>query len=206
MLTNICAKFPSYSDLSSFHIGNTCVRQGAGLRQLKGVRFAGSQQQCPPSERAMNFTNHRYFWLAALIAATVVAGCTRDPNVLKQKHFAKGESYFQRGQYREAAIEFQNAIQIDSKYAEAHYELAQTYLKEADWLHAYQELMKTVEINPNSLKAQLDLADLSLAAGKIPDARSHAEIALQSEPQNAQAQTIISRADAAQGGSREGRH
>ena len=77
----------------------------------------------------MNLTRHRSIWLAALIAVAIVAGCTRDPNVLKQKHFAKGESYFQRGQYREAAIEFQNAIQIDPKYADAHYELAQTYLK-----------------------------------------------------------------------------
>ncbi len=83
--------------------------------------------------------------------------------------------------------------------SEAHYELAQTYLKQADWLHAYQELAKTVEISPNNLKAQLDLADLLLAAGKIPEARNHAEIVLQSEPQNAQAQTIVSRADAAQG-------
>jgi len=40
---------------------------------------------------------------------------------------------------------------------------------------------------------------LLLAAGKIPEARNHAEIVLQSEPQNAQAQTIISRADATQG-------
>ena len=119
----------------------------------------------------MNLTKNRSIWLAALVAATILVGCTRDPNVLKQKHFARGESYFQHAQYREAAIEFQNAIQIDPKYAEAHYELAQTYLKEADWLHAYQELMKTVEINPNNLKAQLDLADLLLAAGKIPDAR-----------------------------------
>ncbi len=119
----------------------------------------------------MNLTKNRSIWFAALIAATILAGCTRDPNVLKQKHFARGESYFQRAQYREAAIEFQNAIQIDPKYAEAHYELAQTYLKQADWLHAYQELVKTVEINPNNLKAQLDLADLLLAAGKIPDAR-----------------------------------
>ncbi len=147
----------------------------------------------------MNLTKNRSILFTALVAAAILVGCTRDPNVLKQKHFARGESYFQHARYREAAIEFQNAIQIDPKYAEAHYELAQTYLKEADWLHAYQELMKTVEINPNNLKAQLDLADLLLAAGKIPDARNHAEIVLQSEPQNAQAQTIISRADAAQG-------
>src|SRR5271155_2099267 len=134
----------------------------------------------------MNFTKHRSIWLAELIAATILAGCTRDPNVLKQKHFAKGESYYQRGQYREAAIEFQNAIQIDSKYAEAHYELAQTYRKEADWLHAYQELMKTVEIDPKNFKPNSDLPDWLLAPGRFPGARTHAEIVLRSEPQNAQ--------------------
>src|SRR5271170_1284037 len=104
--------------------------------------------------------------ILALVAA-VLASCTRDPQILKKKHFDKGQAYFQQAKYAEAAIEFQNAIQFDSKYSEAHYQLAQTYLKEADWARAYQELITTVRLDPENLKAQLDLANLFLAAGKV---------------------------------------
>ena len=36
---------------------------------------------------------------------------------------------FEQGKYREAAIQFQNAIQVDDRYADAHYQLYQTYVK-----------------------------------------------------------------------------
>jgi Tfp pilus assembly protein PilF len=55
----------------------------------------------------------------ALFAA--FAGCSRDPNVRKQKFFASGQSYFAQGKYPEAAIQFSNAIDIDPRFAEAHY-------------------------------------------------------------------------------------
>ena len=127
----------------------------------------------------MKVNKRSYIWPVLIAAGMILSACSRDPNVLKQRHFAKGEAYFQRGEYPEAAIEFQNAIQIDSFYSQAHYELAQVYLKQGDWRRGYQELMTTVEISPDDLKAQLALADLLLTAGKIPDARTHAEIVLQ---------------------------
>jgi len=61
------------------------------------------------------------------------SSCSRDPNVRKLKYFESGQHYFQQGKYREAAIEFFNAIQIDQGFGEAHYGLAQTYLKVQQW-------------------------------------------------------------------------
>ena len=75
--------------------------------------------------------------IAVILVAGLFAGCSRDPQVLKKKHFDRGQAYFQQGKFPEAALEFQNAIQLDSKYTEAHYQLAQTYLKEADWVRAW---------------------------------------------------------------------
>jgi tetratricopeptide (TPR) repeat protein len=128
-----------------------------------------------------------------------LGGCSRDPQVLKQKHLEKGKSYAEKGKYLEAAIEFQNAIQIDSKFEPAHYELALCYLKRGAFQQAYMELARAVEIAPDDLKAQLELAKLLLAGRKPADARTHAEIALQGDPNNAEAQIVISQADAAQG-------
>ena len=93
------------------------------------------------------------------LACALLFGCTRDPQVLKKNHFEKGDAYFQQAKYREASIEYQNALQIDSKYADAHYGLAKTYTKQGDWARAYQELQATTTLDPSNLQAQVDLGN-----------------------------------------------
>ena len=65
-----------------------------------------------------------------IVACSLLAflvGCSRDPNVRKQKYFESGERYFAEGKYREAVIQYSNAIQIDTRFAQAHYQLSQTF-------------------------------------------------------------------------------
>ena len=91
-------------------------------------------------------------------------GCTRDPNVRKQKYFESGQKYFSEAKYREAAIQFSNAVQIDPRFAEAHYQLSQAYLRLGDTSRAYQELGRTLELTPDNYPAQTDYANLLVAA------------------------------------------
>src|SRR5271167_4805289 len=131
------------------------------------------------------------FWsYVVLVAAScgIIAGCKVDPEKAKNRYLAKGNEYFEQGQYPQAVIEFENAVQVDPKFAEAHYRLAQSFLKETDWSHGYQELSKTIELQPTNWQAQLDIADLYLASGKFADARDRATAVLKSDPGNAQAQ------------------
>ena len=95
--------------------------------------------------------------------AILVTGCSRDPNVRKQKYFESGQRYFEQGKYREAAIQFQNAIQVDDRYAEAHYQLYQTYVKLQD-RQAFKELSRTLEVQPDNYPARLDMANGLIAA------------------------------------------
>ncbi|MGH9469630.1 MAG: tetratricopeptide repeat protein, partial [Terriglobia bacterium] len=62
-------------------------------------------------------------WVFIVALAGCLAACTRDPNVRKHKFFESGARYFAKGEYRDAAIQFSNAIRIDPKYEEAHYQL-----------------------------------------------------------------------------------
>ena len=102
--------------------------------------------------------------LACSFAATLFTGCSRDPNVRKQKYFESGERYFARSKYREAAIQFSNAVQVDPRFAQAHYQLAETYLKLRDFNRAYQELSRAVELAPDNYPAHVDLANLLISA------------------------------------------
>lgn len=99
---------------------------------------------------------------------TAFTGCSRDPNVRKQKYFDSGEKYFAEGKYREAAIQYANAIQIDTRFAQAHFQLGQAYLKLGDTQRAFSELSRTVELAPDNYKAHTDLANL-LDAVRNPD-------------------------------------
>src|SRR5215467_4885281 len=112
--------------------------------------------------------------LACLLFCAVLTGCTRDPNLRKQKYFESGEKYFAEGKYREAAIQYSNATQIDSRFAQAHYKLSQTYLKLGDMQRAFQELNRTVELNPDNYPAHINLANL-LVTVRNPDGSASAE-------------------------------
>src|SRR5580704_16516539 len=119
-----------------------------------------------------HFSKLRLVLILALVT-TFFAGCNRDPNVRKQKYFESGQRYFAEGKYKEAAIQFGNAVQVDSRYAEGHYQLAQTYLKLQDWLHAYQELSRTLELQPDNYQAHIDVANLLIADREPKKAQEH---------------------------------
>ena len=127
------------------------------------------------------FSVLRLVLLVGMIAF-LFSACHRDPNVRKQKFFKSGQDYFDQGKYREAAIQFQNAAQIDPHFAEAHYSLAQSYLKLQQWPAAYQELARTLDIQPNNFPARLELANLLIAANQLKQAHEHVDLLLQQQP------------------------
>ena len=132
----------------------------------------------------------RLLLICSLLAA-VFTGCSRDPNVRKQKYFDSGEKYFAEGKYREAAIQYTNAIQIDSRYAQAHYQLGQTYLKMGDGQRAGQELARTIELAPDNYLAHFYLAELLINGARQPgspasqymnEAKTHLDILRNGRP------------------------
>lgn len=141
-----------------------------------------------------------------IVCLTLLAGfllcfsnCSRDPNVRKQKYFESGQQYFQQGKYREAALEFFNAVQIDRGFAEAHYRLAQSYLKLKQWSPAYWELSRTVELQPENYQARDDLARLLIAARNFEAAHEQTKWLLQKRPNDPQTHVAVSSLLAAQG-------
>jgi len=123
-------------------------------------------------------------------------GCSRDPNVRKQKYLESGQRYFDKGRYREAAIQFENAIQVDPRFAEAHYRLALTEMKFQQWNPAFQELTTTLEIQPDNYKARLEIANLLVANRQLKDAKDHLDLLAQKQPNNPEVLAAIANYDA----------
>ena len=143
------------------------------------------------------------FLLTALIflelITAILLGCSRDPNVRKHKYLESGERYLQKGQYREAAIQFSNALQVDPGYGEAYYQRAIVHLRSQQWALAYQDLSRVLELQPANYAAHLEMADLLIAGHDLKQAQEQTNLLLREQPANPQVHLAVASLLAAQG-------
>ena len=136
--------------------------------------------------------------LTLALIAVVFTGCSRDPNVRKQKFLASGQRYFAEGKYPEAAIQFSNAIDLDPGFAEAHYQLAQTELKLRAWNLALQELNRTIELQPQNYAAHIGLAKMLISGREFKLAQEQVDLLLAKQPDDPQVHLVAADLLAAQ--------
>src|SRR5207253_4681439 len=134
-------------------------------------------------------------------------GCSQSPEAKKAKHRERAITYFDKGQYQEAVIEFKNVVQIEPKDADAHYRLALTYLRIGGLPYlqaAFGELTKTVELDASNRDAQFKLGEMYLLSNEPAKARERADVILASAPKDAdglilRGQSLISEKEFEQG-------
>ena len=138
---------------------------------------------CPTSAKIVTETAKSASKLAFAVAAFSVgallfSGCSTDPNRQKLKYLQGGEKYFKAGRYQEAIIEFRRSVQIDSKFAEAHYQLGRAYLAVRNLELAYRETASAVALDPGNSDVQLQLATLLIAFRQYGQAEAAAKTVL----------------------------
>jgi tetratricopeptide (TPR) repeat protein len=106
------------------------------------------------------------------VVMTILLGltsCSRDPNVVKKRYLESGNKYFENGRYKEASIQYRNALKRDPKYGPAHYKLALVALQTKDISGAANSLIRAIELvppdQPDHWDAVVRLADLYMAGG-----------------------------------------
>jgi cellulose synthase operon protein C len=145
--------------------------------------------------RALAF---RLFFILTLLAS-FLTGCSRDPNVRKQKYFESGQRFFEKSKFREAAIQYSNAIQVDPRFADAHYRLALTYLRLGEVNRGFQELQRTVELQPDNYAARVDIANMLIAAKFFKEAQEQLDILTAKQPSSADVHMALANFKARQG-------
>ncbi|MGB9491543.1 MAG: tetratricopeptide repeat protein, partial [Terriglobales bacterium] len=128
-------------------------------------------------------TSHFRYVAAAICLLGVLTACS-NPQKAKLKYLESGQRYFEKGQYREAGIQFQNALHLDSHLATAHYRMALVDLKLGQWPDAYQELSTTIQNEPHNYAARLEMAKLMIFGHQYPDAKEQLDLLVQKEPNN----------------------
>ena len=128
---------------------------------------------------------------AILVVILSAAACSRDPEVAKQRHFAKGNTYRDAGKYREAILEYRTAIRYDAKFAEARLALAEAYSQSSELHSAFREYVRAADLLPERTDVQLKAGNFLLVAGRFDEAKARAERVLHRDPKNADAQVLL---------------
>jgi tetratricopeptide (TPR) repeat protein len=162
----------------------------------EGWKIMNSTPQTLDRSRNQSLKNSRRSGFLAFttlfVALAFLSGCHSDPNVAKQKYLESGKRYLAEGKWREATIQFSNALKIDRNFPEAHYELAQTYLHMGRLGPAYSEFQHTVDLDPTNFAARLSMANLLLVGGRIDDAQAQADVVMAARPNNPDLHALLS--------------
>jgi putative PEP-CTERM system TPR-repeat lipoprotein len=138
--------------------------------------------------RARNFGR----FVAALILLASAASCSRSA----KSYFDSGNQYFDQKKYKEAIVEYQNAIRKDLKFGEAHYKLAEALSETRNLQGAYQEYQRAADLLPASKEAQLKAGVFLLIAKQFEDAKTRAQAALKIDPRYVDALILLANAKA----------
>jgi tetratricopeptide (TPR) repeat protein len=136
-----------------------------------------------------------------------VAACSKDPEVAKREHVARGDRYVAENKLAEAVIEYRNAVNLDARFGDARFKLGETYEKigEARWKagdiperdaayqNAFQEFLRAKELLPNRDDVQLKAARYLGDAGGFNESKAILEALLKKNPKNVDAQILLAR-------------
>jgi len=106
-------------------------------------------------------------WKKCLCAAAVVAtlfACGTNKEATKKRLLESGNSYFEHGKYREAAIIYRRAIAEDRRFGEAYYRLALAELRMGRIVQALRALRRATELEPENADAFGKLSEIYVLA------------------------------------------
>ena len=68
------------------------------------------------------------------------------PEEKKMKYFNRGMSFYEKGEYAKALVEFKYALVIDRKFAEGHYMVGMVEFRRKEWKRALRCCQKNKKI------------------------------------------------------------
>lgn len=144
------------------------------------------------TERASRDRAGKFPLVAAALAVGLMwlacAGCQTNPRAEARSYAASGQRYLKQKKFRDAAIEFRNALQKDPEDWRARYRLARLENQMHQWRGCFQDLKRVVSQQPSFVPARLDLAELYIAADQYRLAQHQIDRSLRLSPNNVRAE------------------
>jgi protein O-GlcNAc transferase len=99
-----------------------------------------------------------------------------DKRAQANVHFQKGDTYKGQQRYKQAAQEYEKAIDIDNGYAEAYSNLGFSYRKQGRYEDAIRAYKRAIDLKPNLAQAHEYLGEAYAELKQFPLAEKHLEI------------------------------
>jgi predicted Zn-dependent protease len=96
----------------------------------------------------------------------VWCGCDRFYEQRKQHYFNKGKELYEKGEYKDAAREFKNALAFDNKYFDALYMRGMSFSKHGNWKLAKEGFKAAIAERPERMDVRLAYIENMLKYGK----------------------------------------
>lgn len=127
--------------------------------------------------------------LILFIAVLALAACG-GADERKARYFEKGQDYLQQKDYEKALVEFKNVLQIDPRYAEAHYHLGKTQEGLGDYKKAYSAYAKATELDPQNISSMVGMGRIHIWARAPDKAIDYADKVLAIDAKNSEALVV----------------
>jgi len=132
--------------------------------------------------------------VCAICLLQAATACSRNPDAAARSSIESGDGYAKKGSYREAAIEYRNAVKALPGSVEAHARLADAAARADDPQTAMVEVLQVARLAPGDVSAQVRAGSVYVLAGRFEEARDRATAALQIDPDHAAAHVVLGQA------------
>jgi tetratricopeptide (TPR) repeat protein len=99
-----------------------------------------------------------------------------DKRQMANNHFKEGEAYQRQGRYEKAAGQYEKAVKIDDRYAEAFSNLGYCYRKQGDYNLAIKNYRQAIEIKPELAEAHEYIGEAYVEMGRFDLAQKHLKV------------------------------
>ncbi len=133
------------------------------------------------------------FCLVTLLMAALLTGCSAEAK--RKRHLARAESYFQKGEYQKAEIEYLNVMRLGPLEPLVVVRLGTIYDEQGRPADAFPLLKKAKELSPDNLDVRYRLGTVLISFRQPNEAREEALFILDKQPSDTRAPILL--ADAA---------
>jgi len=130
-------------------------------------------------------------WAVVLVAVLSSAGCGMVKDFRKSRHLKAAERYVAEKKYKEATIEYRNALRFDPQDLDAVKKLGLAYYENGQLGEAFPPLRRYHDQNQNDLEVRQKLGTIYLMGRAADKAREQALAILAQKPQNLEALLLL---------------
>lgn len=131
------------------------------------------------------------FTILFVLFVMIVSGCGKSPEEKRQSYLESAQKYQEQGKYAEAAIQYQNALQIAPDDVKTLVSLGEAQLKVNRPQEAYASFSKASKADPKNVKAREYIASMLLLAKKYDLAEKEARAILEIDPRHILAREVL---------------